>query len=171
MRSLSAEQQRRAIVAHSMVGGDLPPGRRHFADNLHLAGAHQDNRVIPYEGILAAELSPVQRRNLVELIGRYVAPLPPEPERQRMAEIERHLDATHFCWIGGFAEDSTFYYRVQSPVVLIEFDHHCGVFLTNAEPAKFHVHTIVRTPNGNDYGLDLLRLHYEQAPHHRQPTS
>ena len=53
---------------------------------------------------------------------------------------------------------------VQSPVVLIEFDHHIGVFLTNPEPAKFHVHTIVRTPNGNDYGLDLLRLHYQQAP-------
>jgi hypothetical protein len=25
----------------------------------------------------------------------------------------------------------------------------------------------VRTPNGNDYGMDLLRLHYETAPHHR----
>ena len=37
------------------------------------------------------------------------------------------------------------------------------MFLTNAEPAKFHVHTIVRTPNGNDYGIDLLRLHYAQA--------
>ena len=112
-------------------------------------------------------MSAVQRRNLLDLIGRYVAPLPPEPEKQRMAEIEQHLSETHFCWIGGFAEDSTFYYRVQSPVVLIEFDHHIGVFLTNAEPAKFHVHTIVRTPNGNDYGLDLLRLHYEQSPHHQ----
>ncbi|HVA15683.1 MAG TPA: DUF3500 domain-containing protein [Stellaceae bacterium] len=169
MRSLSAEQQRRAIVAHSMVGGDLPPGRRHFADNLHVAGAHQDNRVIPYEGIAAAAMSPVQRRYLLDLIARYVAPLPPEPEKQRMAEIERHLAATRFCWIGGHKEDSTFYYRVQSPVVLIEFDHHIGVFLTNAEPAKFHVHTIVRTPNGNDYGRDLLRLHYEQAPHHQRP--
>jgi hypothetical protein len=54
-------------------------------------------------------------------------------------------------------------------VVFIEFDHHAGVFLTNAAPAKFHVHTIVRTPNGNDYGRDLLRLHYERAPHHRKP--
>jgi hypothetical protein len=151
-----------------MVGGDLPPGRRHFADNLHLGGAHQDNRIIPYEGITAAEMSAVQRRNLLDLIGRYIAPLPEGPEKQRMAEIERHLSETHFCWIGGFAEDSTFYYRVQSPVVLIEFDHHIGVFLTNAEPAKFHVHTIVRTPNGNDYGLDLLRLHYEQSPHHQR---
>jgi hypothetical protein len=24
----------------------------------------------------------------------------------------------------------------------------------------------VRTPNGNDYGIDLLRLHYAKAPHH-----
>ncbi len=167
MRALSPEQRRRVIVAHSMMGGDLPPGRRHFADNLHLGGAHQDNRVIPYEGLVAADLSPEQRRCLLDLVACYIAPLPSVPERVRMEEIERHLAATHFCWIGGFAEDSTFYYRIQSPVVMIEFDHHTGVFLTNAEPAKFHVHTIVRTPNGNDYGLDLLRLHYREAPHHR----
>jgi hypothetical protein len=52
-------------------------------------------------------------------------------------------------------------------VTFIEFDHHAGVFLTNPEPAKFHVHTIVRTPNGNDYGFDLLRQHYKMSPHHR----
>ena len=40
---------------------------------------------------------------------------------------------------------------------------HSGVFLTNREPAKFHVHTIVRTPNGNDYGVDLLRRHYRRS--------
>jgi hypothetical protein len=167
MRSLSPPQQRRAIVADAMVGGDLPPGRRHFADNLHLGGAFQDNRVIPYEGVTAAALAPPQRRHLLDLVASYVALLPPGPRQVRMDEIERHLADTHFCWIGGFAEDSAFYYRVQSPVVLIEFDHHIGVFLTNAEPAKFHVHTIVRTPNGNDYGIDLLRLHYERSGHHR----
>jgi Protein of unknown function (DUF3500) len=168
MRALSPAQQRTAIVAHSMVGGDLPPGRRHFADNLHLAGAYRDNRIIPYEGIKADGFTAAQRTKLVDLIGRYVAPLPEGPLAKRMEEIERHLGETRFCWIGGCAEDSTFYYRIQSPVVLIEFDHHIGVFLTNAEPAKFHVHTIVRTPNGNDYGRDLLRLHYEHSPHHRR---
>jgi hypothetical protein len=171
MQSLSPEQRQRAIVAHSMVGGDLPPGRRHFADNLHLAGAHQDNRIIPYEGIRISELSPLQRRNLLDLVACYIAPLPDAPQKVRMEEIERHLDGTHFCWIGGVEPTSTFYYRVQSPVVLIEFDHHIGVFLTNAEPAKFHVHTIVRTPNGNDYGVDLLRQHYAQAAHHRPAPS
>jgi hypothetical protein len=167
MRSLSPAQQRTAIVAHSMMGGDLPPGRRHFADNLHLGGAHQDNRIVPFEGLRAAEFSALQRRNLLDLVAAYVTPLPPGPHAARLAEIERHLDETHFCWIGGFSETSPFYYRIQSPVIFIEFDHHAGVFLTNAEPAKFHVHTIVRTPNGNDYGIDLLRLHYEQAHHHR----
>ena len=46
------------------------------------------------------------------------------------------------------------------PVVFIEFDHHPGVFLTNPDPTRFHIHTIVRRPNGNDYGIDLLRQHY-----------
>ena len=28
-----------------------------------------------------------------------------------------------------------------------------------------HIHTVVRTPNGNDYGKDLLRQHLEQYKH------
>ena len=32
-------------------------------------------------------------------------------------------------------------------------------------PYRDHIHTIVRTPNGNDYGKDLLRMHYEQVKH------
>ncbi len=167
MRSLSREHRNQAIVAHSMVGGDLPPDRRHFADNLHLGGAYQDNRIVPYEGLRASELSAPQRRDLLDLVAAYVAPLPSGPRAARFADVERHLADTHFCWIGGFEEQSPFYYRIQSPVIFIEFDHHAGVFLTNVEPAKFHVHIIVRTPNGNDYGIDLLRLHYRHAPHHR----
>jgi hypothetical protein len=167
MRSLDAAQQERAIVAHSIVGGDLPDERRHFADNLHLGGAHQDNRVIPYEGIQGDTLSKLQRRGLMDLVQAYLAPLPAGPMTARIEEVERHLHDTHFCWIGGTGEDNPFYYRIQSPVVMIEFDHHGGVFLVNEKPEKFHVHTLVRTPNGNDYGVDLLRLHYERAPHHR----
>jgi hypothetical protein len=32
-------------------------------------------------------------------------------------------------------------------------------------PNRAHIHAVVRTPNGNDYGKDLLRLHYMQHPH------
>jgi hypothetical protein len=31
-----------------------------------------------------------------------------------------------------------------------------------------HIHVIVRTPNGNDYGQDLLRQHLLQHPHPHQ---
>ena len=32
-------------------------------------------------------------------------------------------------------------------------------------PSRQHIHTVVRTPNGNDYGKDLLRQHYLAHPH------
>ncbi len=161
MQSLPAQQQRRAQLYRLKRDPRMPPGRIAIGDELHLAGAFQDNRVIPYEGVCAADWSSALQRQLLALMESYLRYLPAEPLRARMAEIERHLANTHFCWIGGFEEDSPFYYRIQSPVLIIEFDHHAGVFLGNAEPEKFHVHTLVRTPNGNDYGMALVRQHCE----------
>lgn len=172
MRSLSPELRDRVQIYRSLTpgdGADIPPERWHRADQRHFGGAFQDNRIIPEEGVPASELSAEQRRNLLSLIGAYLDPLPKGPLKARMEEVERHLDRTRFSWIGGYGEESAFYYRIQSPVVMIEFDHHSGVFLANEEPKKFHVHTIVRTPNGNDYGMDLLRLHYEQAHDGQRP--
>jgi hypothetical protein len=80
----------------------------------------------------------------------------PEPADQAPAPRAE----TRFAWRGGHGDDSAFYYRIHSPVLLIEYDNHPGVFLTNPEPARFHVHTILRAPNGNDYGRDLLAQHY-----------
>ncbi len=86
-----------------------------------------------------------------------------------MTAIASHLKETYFSWIGAMGDEDPFYYRIQSPVIMVEFDHHSGVFLTNQEPAKCHIHTIVRTPNGNDYGKDLLREHYEKVHPGRRP--
>jgi len=36
---------------------------------------------------------------------------------------------------------------------------------THGSGCPQHIHVVVRTPNGNDYGKDLLRQHYEQYPH------
>jgi hypothetical protein len=63
-----------------------------------------------------------------------------------------------------------FYYRIHSPVILIEFDHQLPVGLRHLAadpkvPNHEHIHVVVRTPNGNDYGKDLLRQHYLQHPH------
>ena len=67
--------------------------------------------------------------------------------------------------MGGCDDDAVFYYRIHSPVILIEFDHQTGVAFDNDQPTRNHIHTVVRTPNGNDYGKDLLRQHYARHPH------
>ena len=67
--------------------------------------------------------------------------------------------------MGAAADDGPFYYRVHSPVVLIEFDHHPGVAFDNVLPSSNHIHTVIRTPNGGDYGLDLLRQHRGRFDH------
>ncbi|KAM0559896.1 hypothetical protein ACHAPJ_003846 [Fusarium lateritium] len=76
----------------------------------------------------------------------------------RVAECKRWFHETYFCWIGGFEDTDPFYYRIQSPVIMVEFDHHSGVFLNNQEPAKFHIHTLLRTPNAGDYRMALRKI-------------
>jgi Protein of unknown function (DUF3500) len=167
MASLSPELRRQTVVYDLLKDPAMPSGRWHKADQRHLGGAFRDNRVIPYEGAPVAAFGPAQRERLMTLAGEFLV-LPAGPRAARLAEIERHLDDTHFCWIGATDGERPFYYRIQSPVIMIEFDEHAGVFLANEEPERFHIHTIVRTPNGNDYGMDLLRAHYDRAhPGHR----
>lgn len=156
MQSLSPEQQAQATVYQQMEDPLMPPERFNFADQRHLAGAFQDNRVIPLEGICAAEFNASQRARLMATIGVFLDFLPDGPRIARLKQIEQHLESTWWSWIGGCGNDDVFYYRIQSPVILLEFDHHSGMWLTNEEPARFHIHTITRIPNGNDYGKALL---------------
>jgi hypothetical protein len=104
------------------------------------------------------------QRRLLDLIELYVSRMRPDQARVKMDEVMAHLAETRFLWVGEMEDESVFYYRIHSPVVLIEFDHLNGIAFDNDEPTRNHIHTVVRTPNGNDYGMDLLRQHY--ARHH-----
>lgn len=156
-QSLTDAQAERAVLYRHKRDPGMPPDRLHPGDELHLGGAFQDNREIPLEGIPAKSLDGAQRQRLLEIVELFLAYQPDGPRAARMQAVGDHLDETYFCWIGGRGDDDPFYYRIQSPVVLIEFDHHAGIFLGNPEPEKFHTHTLVRTPNGNDYGVELVR--------------
>ena len=112
MQGFDDTRREATIVAHSIMGGDLPEGRRHFADNLHLGGAYQDNRIVPYEGLRADTMTRTQQRDLLNLVDAYLVTLPDGPRAARMEDVEHHLADTHFCWIGGTAEDDAFYYRI-----------------------------------------------------------
>ena len=155
MQSLTPEQQQKAL---------LEPGAK--TANRAQAQAFRDNLQLPYAGIPASELNAKQRGLLTDTIAEYVNNLPEGQARVRMAEVQAHLDETRFGWVGEHGPDSVFYYRIHSPVILIEFDHQTPVALPGAKvPIRQHVHSVVRTPNGNDYGKDLLRQHYEQHKH------
>lgn len=151
MQALTPEQRKKATLQPEKTA------------NSAQAQAFRDNLVLDYAGLRASELDDAQRTLLVGLIGEYVGNLADGHAKVRMEEVKKHLDDTHFAWIGASSADAVFYYRIHSPVVLIEFDHQTPVALPGPKvPGRIHVHSLVRTPNGNDYGKDLLRQHYEQ---------
>jgi hypothetical protein len=154
--SLSAEQRARAVVHASVLDPAMPEGRLHPADERHVAGAFRDNRVVPYEGIRAAELDAHQRGLLRRVVEDALLLLVADQRALALADYDDHLDDTWLSWYGATDGSQPFYFRVHSPVVLTEFDDHAGVWLGNTLPARFHVHTTLRHPNGNDYGKALV---------------
>jgi len=155
-QTLSSEQWRKAIISE-----DLPAEL--------FTAAFRDNFELKYEGIPYGELTTQQQTILLDLISIYVNRIRSDHAQIKLEEVKQHLQETYFAWMGGsIEEDSVFYYRVHSPVILIEFDHQGGIALETDGPSRNHIHTVVRTPNGNDYGKDLLRQHHEQFSHSHQ---
>ena len=155
MQSLSPEQQQKATIE---------PGRK--VVNKSQAQAFRDNLQLAYAGLKVSEMDAKQRALLTEVIAEYVGNMDGGHAKVRMQEVSAHLDDTYFGWIGDSSADGVFYYRIHSPVILIEFDHQTPVALPGPKEAnRQHIHTVVRTPNGNDYGKDLLRQHYERHKH------
>jgi hypothetical protein len=152
MRTLTPEQQQTAIIG-TTIPRDV------------ITTAQVDNLELPATGICYDSLTSPQRELMRKLIALYVGRIRPGHDQIRMAEVIKRLSRTFFGWIGQWGEDDPFYYRIYSPVILIEFDHLPGIIWDNMEPTRDHIHTVVRTPNGNDYGRDLLRQHYAQHDH------
>src|SRR5262244_2238858 len=140
---LNEAQRARAILNFSKTG------------NNNLTEAFKDNVVLDYAGVPVSDFSADQRKQLIDLVELYVGNMDPGHARVRMEEVKRHLADTRFAWIGGTAPHSVFYYRIHSPVILIEFDHQRPANLAQfakdpSEPTQQHIHVVVRTPNGND---------------------
>jgi hypothetical protein len=167
-RALNREQQAEAVI---MEG--LPPEL--------WVGAYRDNFEVRYEGTRVSEFSSTQRDLLLDVLDVYIGYLRPGHAEARLEEVKRYFDKTYFGWIGESEDNdqSVFYYRIHSPVILIEFEHPSaspvrpevanllkdGDTLGAGRHTQNHVHTLVRTPNGNDYGMDLLRQHHMRFDH------
>ena len=156
MQSLTPEQQKQTTVSNIKTG------------NNNVAQANKDNLTLNYEGIQVSKLTNEQRQKLLNLIYLYISNIREGHDKVKMEEVKTHIDNTWFSWVGDTSENAVFYYRIHSPVLLIEFDHQRVVGVPKADdgkPSKNHIHTVVRTPNGNDFGKDLLRQHKEKHHH------
>jgi hypothetical protein len=153
IRALSQGQRAKTIIASETAGENF-------------ITAFRDNLVLDNAGIRYDELSNPQHDLLLGLVAYHVGRIRSGHAGAKLEEVKRHLKDTYFCWMGGMEDDSVFYYRVQSPVIIVEFDHQRGIaFREYTKPYRDHIHVIVRTPNGNDYGKDLLRQHYQFGHH------
>ncbi|MER7841060.1 DUF3500 domain-containing protein [Streptomyces sp. NPDC096040] len=162
VNSLTAEQQSVAIASATKTNESMK------------AGAFSDNAVQAYEGIRGKALTRVQKQKLLGVVEAFTGRARADAARVRLAEVRSRLDDTYVTWAGGTGADDAFYVRVHSPVVWVEVDCQGPGPLAGAYgasqgsgPTQMHVHSVIRTPNGNDYGKELIRRHYLTSPHHR----
>ena len=76
--------------------------------------------------------------------------------KHRMEQLNRAGKDIFFAWSGGTKRGDPHYYRVQTPVFLIEMD--------DTQNDANHIHSVWRDFNG-DFGEDLLKQHYSTSPH------
>jgi hypothetical protein len=112
-------------------------------------------------GIRVTELRPAQAAILVRLLDVYLGRMAgPLAERRRAAFERTDFNEVAFAWAGSTRPGEAHYYRIQGPSFLVEYD--------NTQNDANHIHTVWRDFDG-DFGRDLLREHYRDAPHPHVP--
>jgi len=113
-------------------------------------------------GISYAEMTPDQRKAVVQVVSFYADRMRPEIAQTEMRRIEvAGYDGIHFAWAGGASAGQPHYYRIHGPTFLIEYD--------NTQNDANHIHTVWRDLEDDFGGVDVLADHYAKSPHHRHP--
>jgi hypothetical protein len=140
--SLTDEQRTRAVISETAPRDIVTRNQR-------------EALLEQFEGLPASEMTPAQQAILRELIHEYTHNMKDGPAQEQMAKIEAAgFDQLYFAWAGSGERGQPNYHRVHGPTVLIEHD--------NTQSNGNHIHSVWRDLT-NDFGEDLLRLHYEQA--------
>lgn len=144
VRSLNDEQRSVAIL-EAEAPRDIITGNAAEVDPLSPAG-------LPVE-----RLNESQRAIFVSLLDEYLSRMANDLAAARRARLETtDFGRVTFAWAGSVEPGQPHYYRVQGPTFLIEYD--------NTQTNANHIHSVWRDFEG-DFGRDLLREHYRDAPH------
>ena len=146
LQSLSPEQTRKAILTEKAPF------------EIFSSNKQSDQIKLTPEGLAMKDMSKAQKVVFLRLISVYLNRYHVTLKDQQMIKLQKSgLDGIHFAWMGNrkpeVKDGAGYYYRIQGPTILIELD--------NTQNNGNHVHTVVRDLT-NDFGEDLLRLHYQK---------
>ncbi len=103
-------------------------------------------------GLSFKEMNKDQQAALLKLLDVYVKNYAFGFSKKLMEKITKAgIDNLHFAWAGSLQPGAGHYYRIQGPMLLIEYD--------NTQNNANHVHTTIRDLN-DDFAEDILREHY-----------
>lgn len=109
-------------------------------------------------GLAHSEMTTQQREGLWRLITEYANNLRIELADEELTQIQdagrRNI---YFAWAGSVESGEGHYYRIHGPTFIIEYD--------NTQNGANHVHTVWHSLT-NDFGLDALKKHLTESPHH-----
>lgn len=107
---------------------------------------------IDQKGISYSALSESQQNNFMNLLNVYIDNYQFGFANTLRAKIEKAgIENLSFAWAGGLERGIGHYYRIQGPMLLIEYD--------NIQNNANHVHSVVRDLT-NDFAEDILKTHY-----------
>jgi hypothetical protein len=93
---------------------------------------------------------------LMALLEEYARNMPDQIAEIREEQIKKACKNIFFAWAGAAERGGPHYYRVQAPSFLLEYD--------NTQNDANHIHSVWRDFK-DDFGMDLLAMHYQAYPH------
>jgi hypothetical protein len=106
------------------------------------------------KGIAYSTLTADQKKAFMQLLDVFVKNYQLGFSSKLMEKIRRAgIDNLSFGWAGSLKPGAGHYYRIQGPMLLIEYD--------NTQTNANHVHTVVRDLT-NDFAEDILKEHYKK---------
>ena len=142
IQSLAEEQRATAIVDKKAYPDIITAASRKAALTGQPSG-------LPY-----SKLTAKQKEILGELVTEYANTFPAPVAEARLEQFHKSQNNLYFAWAGGIERGDPHYYRIQTPLFLIEYD--------DTQNNANHIHSVWRDFEG-DFGLDLLGEHYKTS--------
>lgn len=114
--------------------------------------AKREAEVLEPKGLVYSKLNVAQKKMFDDLLNVYVKNYQLGFSEKLLAKIKKAgMENLFFAWSGSLKPGAGHYYRIQGPMLLIEYD--------NTQNNANHVHTAVRDLQ-SDFGYDILKEHY-----------